>query len=410
VINTLFNKDKILSRSRQPWVDYIRGMCILMVVYRHVHEGLDTVGVRSSSYPLLEWINMFFFNFRMPLFFIVSGIFLSGALARKSAGGYVNDRFRTIFYPLMIWGSIQITLQLLFTGYVHVQREPVDYLNLLIAPRHVEQFWYLNALFFVSTLYALVSWYAKFKPMQQLMLGVLFYIISSYCLVNKIHIGFLQDTLFFYVFFAIGDLLTDLILNQKNYKTWSSYKTTLILLPFFLVGQTYFAYLNLLHHEDYFVQYQRPILFAATSVVGCAFFINLAFLMQKSGKLRIFRVIGYHSLWIYVMHLIVTAGLRIVLVRFFGIEDIPVLMVISIVAGVAIPIMSYNLAMQLGWWWLFTLKKPEGSTVPRRAVSSPNLYFSNNVVVPKESTNAAKNNSENTVTTGNYGPEQRPSI
>jgi fucose 4-O-acetylase-like acetyltransferase len=395
VINRLFNAEKILTRSRQPWVDYIRGMCILMVVYRHVHEGLDTVGVRSGSYPLLEWINMFFFNFRMPLFFIVSGIFLTGALARKSAAGYVNDRFRTIFYPLMIWGSIQITIQLALSGYVHVSREPVDYLNLLIAPRHVEQFWYLNALFFVSTIYALVSWYGKFKPVHQLMLGIVFYIISSYCQLNKIPIGFLQDTLFFYVFFAIGDMLADMILNAKNYAVWSSWKTTLIMFPFFMVGQLYFAYLNITTHEDYYVQYQRPVLFAASSIVGCAFFINLAFILQRTGKLRFFRVIGYHSMWIYVMHLIVTAGFRIILVRFFGIENIPVLMILSIIAGVVIPIMVYNIAMQLGWWWLFTLKKPDESTTPRKAPApaSPNLYFSNTAVVPKESTASDKLNS-----------------
>jgi fucose 4-O-acetylase-like acetyltransferase len=390
VINTLFNAQKILSRNRQPWVDYIRGMCIIMVVYRHVHEGLDTVGVRSGSYALLEWINMFFFNFRMPLFFIVSGIFLAGNLARKGVKGYVNDRFSTIFYPLMVWGAIQITLQFVFAPFVHVQRVPMDYLNLLIQPRRVEQFWYLNALFFVSTLYAIISWYARFKPVQQLMLGLFFYVISSYCLRNGIQIGFLSDTLFFYVFFAVGDLLSDMITNTKNYPLLSSYKITLILLPFFVACQIYFSYLNLSAHDDYFVQYKRPEVFAITSAIGCAFFISLSFMLQKMGNLRFLRVIGYHSLLIYVMHLIVTAALRTVLVRFFGIENIPVLMVVSFTGGVIIPIVIYNLSLQLGAWWLYSLKRPDGAP---RTTGQPMLYFGNNVVVPKESVNSDKVNS-----------------
>jgi fucose 4-O-acetylase-like acetyltransferase len=150
VKNLLFNARHILGRDRNPWIDYARGICILLVVYRHVFEGLTNVGVGSNSYPVLKYFNIFFFSFRMPLFFIVSGIFLGSSLLRKGVGGYINNRFQTIFYPLMVWGIIQVTLQLSFADYVNAKRFPIDYLNLIFDPRKIEQFWYLNALFFVS--------------------------------------------------------------------------------------------------------------------------------------------------------------------------------------------------------------------------------------------------------------------
>jgi fucose 4-O-acetylase-like acetyltransferase len=381
VKNLLFNARHILGRNRNPWIDYARGICILLVVYRHVFEGLANVGVGSNSYPVLKYFNIFFFSFRMPLFFIVSGIFLASSLMRKSVGGYVNNRFQTIFYPLMIWGIIQVSLQLGFADYVNAKRTPMDYLNLIIDPRRIEQFWYLNALFFVSVLYAIITWYAKFKPVQQLVTGLFFYFIAAYCQMNNIQMGFLTDVLFFYVFFAIGDVVSDMILNDKNYKLLSSYRSMLLLLPVFVALQHYFTTLNLAHGDDYYIQFQRPELYIITALVGCAFIMNVSFVLQKLNIFRYLRVLGYHSLYIYAMHLMITAGFRVLLVRVLGIENVPVIMIISIAGGVLLPVIFYNLAEKAGLWWLFTMKRKKETPKQRQA----GIYFQGGLVTPKES-------------------------
>ena len=379
--NLLFNAQHILGRNRNPWIDYARGICILLVVYRHVFEGLANVGVGSNSYPVLKYFNIFFFSFRMPLFFIVSGIFFGASLMRKGVGGYVNNRFRTIFYPLLIWGSIQVTLQLIFAGYVNAERFPIDYLNLIIDPRKIEQFWYLNALFFVSVLYATMTWYAKFKPVQQLVLGLAFYCVAGWCYANNVQIGFLIDVLFFYVFFAIGDIVSDLIINGKNYKLLSSYRTMLLLLPAFIALQHYFTRLNLMNGDDYYVQFRRPDLYIITALIGGAFVMNVSFVLQKLNVFRFLRVLGYHSLYIYVMHLMITAGMRVLMVQVLGIENIPAVMSVSIAAGVVLPIVLYNLAERSGMWWLFTMKK-EKTEKPKE---DKGAYFQRALITPKES-------------------------
>ncbi len=377
----LFNAQHILGRNRNPWIDYARGICILLVVYRHVFEGLANVGVGSNSYPLLKYFNIFFFSFRMPLFFIVSGIFLGGSLMRRGFNGYVNNRFSTIFYPLMIWGTIQVTLQLVFAGYVNAERVPLDYLNLIFNPRKIEQFWYLNALFFVSVMYAAIAWYAKFKPVQQLLLGLLMYSVAGWCYANNLQIGFLIDVLFFYVFFAIGDIVSDLIINGKNFKLLSSYKMLLMLLPVFVALQHYFTRLNLLNGDDYYVQFYRPELYIITALVGGAFVMNISFVLQKLNIFRFLRVIGYHSLYIYVMHLMVTAGTRVLMVRVIGTENVPLIMVVSVAAGIMIPIVLYNLAEKSGMWWLFRMKK-EKTEKPKE---DKGAYFQRALITPKES-------------------------
>jgi uncharacterized membrane protein YcfT len=122
--------------------------------------------------------------------------------------------------------------------------------------------------------------------------------------------------------------------------------------------QHYFTYLNLLHKDDYYVQYQQPALFAITALLGGAFVIQVSFLLQQLNIMRFLRVIGYHSLYIYVMHLMITSASRIIFIKVFHFENVPALLVISITIGIILPIILYNIAERLGAWWLFTLKKP----------------------------------------------------
>src|SRR4028119_177507 len=117
VMKDVFNYRYVLERNRFPWIDYARGICIILVCYRHSFEGLINAGFPTNKYPLLELINSSLVTFRMALFFILSGSFISGTLAKKKYRTYVADRFKVILYPMLIWGAIQITLQLVFSNF-----------------------------------------------------------------------------------------------------------------------------------------------------------------------------------------------------------------------------------------------------------------------------------------------------
>ena len=377
----LFNAREILGKSRYPWVDYARGICIILVVYRHVFEGLSNLDLNLESYPLLSYFNIFFFSFRMPLFFIVSGAFFLASLRRKGANDYMQTRFSTLFYPLMIWGGLQITLQIAFAQYANADRETSDYLRLVTDPRRIEQFWYLNALFFVSLLYTLLTVYGRFKPWHHLLVGAILFGVAEYAFFSKVNIGFLFDLFFFYIFFAIGDLVSDILLNTRNYRILTSRWLFLALLPVFIFLQHNFTRLNLSANDDYYVQYHLPLLYILCALVGGAFVISISFMLQKFDVMRWLRVIGYHSLYIYVMHLMVTAMARTVFFRFAGISNFPLLLTLGIIAGIIIPIVVYNIAIRLGGWWLFSLKK---KTSVKIGGAAP--YYKRDLLTAKEST------------------------
>jgi len=360
VKDLLFNSQKTLGNSRYAWIDYAKGICIILVTFRHVQEGLHPA---NTPYPYygLKFADVFFFSFRMPLFFIVSGIFLGGALAKKSVNNYITSRFKTIFYPLMIWGIIQVTLQLIFKDYVNVNRVPFDYVNLLIKPRAIEQFWYLHTLFLVGTFYAIMRVYAKFSILHQVLLGIFLYALTGFVRYNyyqAVEHWFILDVFFYYIFFAVGDLFGKFILNPNNFKVMSSAKTFWLFLPVFLVVELYFTHLNLSNDWDYYVQNRLPMLFLPVGLIGGAFLIHCSFLLQKADKLKFIRVVGYHSLYIYVIHLAVTAGTRIFFREVLHYENFVVLLIVSTILGIVVPIVVFTTTDRMGMWWLFTLKNP----------------------------------------------------
>src|SRR5260370_3014244 len=83
--------------SRISWVDHARGIAIMLVVYRHVVIGLRRSGVAISD--TMYNVQEVFYNFRMPVFFILSGIFVAGSLRKRSRTEVFNDTWATPSSP-----------------------------------------------------------------------------------------------------------------------------------------------------------------------------------------------------------------------------------------------------------------------------------------------------------------------
>ena len=356
--NYLFNSDFVLNSKRQPWIDYARGICIIMVCYRHCFDGLTNADIQTQGFILFKYLNVFLFSFRMPLFFIVSGLFVAASLRKKGLSNYISDRFKIIFYPLLVWGTIQITLQLQFAPYVNAHREVIDYLNLIIYPRKIEQFWYLNALFVVGVIYAFIKVKLKLTNLQHLAVALVFYSVGGYLHAIKTGAFIFTDVFHYYLFFAIGDNISQFVLDKNKAKYFTELKYVLPVFVLFIITHYFFTKINLQHNQDYYIEHYMPLFFLVVALTGCCFIVQISFLLEKTGVLKFLRVVGYHSLFIYVMHLIVLAATRALLTHVFDVSSVPLLLSAGILMGITLPIIIYNILSKAGAWWLFSLKKP----------------------------------------------------
>ncbi|MCW3465410.1 acyltransferase family protein [Chitinophaga nivalis] len=355
----LFNLHTINSTGRLAWIDYARAIAIILVLYRHIFEGLSRAALSQETFAGLEHANIIFYSFRMPLFFILSGAFIAKSLQRKGVAALIRNKFDVLFYPYVLWATLQITIQLLLSHFVNASRSLIDYTYIFTYPRNVDQFWYLLALFNVSVLYIFTRARLRLSIYWQLALGIAMYLYSDYLSVQHTDVGLLYDILHFYVFFALGDFIGHQLLDEKNTARFSSWWLFLSLLPVFVAGQYYFLQKNLAMENHLFVEHHQPLLFAAIAISGCAFIYNVSFILQRYQVLKFLRVIGHHSLYIYLTHVLIASATRILLVKLFGITYLPLLLTICIITAIIISIALYNIAMHYGCWWLYSLERPK---------------------------------------------------
>jgi fucose 4-O-acetylase-like acetyltransferase len=348
-----------MKSSRLSWIDYARGIAIILVCYRHVFEGSKEAGIPVDNYNFLEYANIFLYSFRMPLFFIISGIFVTQSLQKKGIKLYLENRARSILYPYFVWGFIQLSLQIIFTKYTNGHPTVSSYLNLFYMPREVAQFWYLYALFNVSLLYALSKYFLKLTALHNIILGIFLFYLSSLIYQQKMATGLVFDIFHYYIFFSIGDFVSSFLLDTKNKKYFESGKNVLLIFIPFIACQVYFLLQNLHHSSSkyMFVEFSQPIIFLFIALIGCAFIINLTFYLQNKNILKFLTILGKNSLYIYVVHVIVFSCVRIILSKFFGIQNVAVIIISGMTSGLLIPIFLYRLAVKFNLRFIFTLEK-----------------------------------------------------
>ena len=352
--NSLFNSKSILEGKRLPCVDYAKGIAIVLVVYRHVLIGFTRSGLEANKYLMLA--NEMVFSFRMPLFFIIAGVFIEKSLGKRSLSSFTKYKFDTILYPYLIWATIQVSLQVALSPYINANRGFIDYLYILIHPRAIDQFWFLYALFNVSVVYGLIQRHAKLPIYWHLVLALLAHYLSTFVQ----EYGLIHDLLYYYIFLLLGAYSANFFLNRENYQTLSSGKLTLLITPIFIGTQWYW-----LTTPDI-----NFILFTGIALIGCFYILCLSFILQKNSLLRFIRIIGYHSLYIYLLHVLVTSAVRVIAIK-LGFTYVPVLLVINIFLGTCIPIMFYNIAKRSYLSLLFEPKKAKvnKSTLGRKSTS-----------------------------------------
>ncbi len=133
--------------DRVGWVDYAKGICILLVVMFHtVNHYEEAVGAEGW----MRWIVDFSKPFRMPDFFLISGLFLSRTIT-SNLTTYIDKKVVHFAYFYLLW----LGLTLLLTDNDVLRADPVAFVKLyvwnIIQPTGVLWFVHMLAVFYVVT-------------------------------------------------------------------------------------------------------------------------------------------------------------------------------------------------------------------------------------------------------------------
>jgi uncharacterized membrane protein YcfT len=326
-----------MASERLHWVDFVKTINILGVVWIHVHRGMLNAGIYELD-SATHWTSRFLGAFIMPGFFFLSGMFISSAV-RRPFKEFLGDKSRTLVYTYFLWATLHYSIQVLMNK--HTNNDigwSVLWENFYYPRGH---FWFMYTIFFIMLLFYLFN-ALKLKPWMFLVFA-----IGLYCtnFIPDLSLGtwavpyHIRKSI---LFFAVGA-----VVNRKGPILWldaaPSWKLALI-------GVTGFAITLPLVMQGYRdVLSVNPIL----GIFGGTGTICFAILMHRSGRFGLIEICGRNSMAIYVAHVIGLAGVRIVLQKGLGIDAWQLHAPSGILGGVGFPLLLMWICNRFRFPYLF---------------------------------------------------------
>ena len=315
---------------RIDWVDYAKGICIVMVVMMHSVLGVEAAAGQTGFMHLLV---AFAKPFRMPDFFLISGLFLSVVIGRDWRT-YLDRKVVHFAYFYALWVTIQFGFKApafaAEQGWAHVG---YLYLESFIEPFGTLWFIYLLPVFFVvtkATLRAppLAIWVAA-AALETMHVATGWTVIDEFC---ARFVYFYSGYLFATNVFALSD--------RARARPGIA-----------LAGLALWALLNggLVHLGIS----EWPVVSLALGLMGAGAIIVMGTLLARAQWLTFLRSCGEHSIVIYLAFVLPMAATRTLLLKFGPIHDIGAISLIVTIAGVVGALAIWQIARALGANFLF---------------------------------------------------------
>jgi len=318
--------------SRIAWVDYAKGIGIVLVVAGHVLRGLQKTSVRIPGW---ESVDAWIYAFHMPLFFFLAGLFVEHS-CRGPLGQFIDSKARRIMWPYFVWTIIQ-------EGFRHLTGSSTLALADLwtIIYRPAMQFWFLYVLFLLLVLYA--AW-RKARGSREVFVALALALNISLAFgANYGPWGVVYQAWIYIPYLALGVLVSRLGLQEE-----AGVRGVPALIGVALVGYAVIA-LAVWVHAAGLTGFVVPL-----AVVGIFASVALAGCLSRWSPASAIGTLGVLSLEIYVAHTIFSSCCRQLLLA-AGIHNPALHVAGGMGAGLAGPVVLYVLFKRFNLLFLFSL-------------------------------------------------------
>jgi uncharacterized membrane protein YcfT len=329
--------------GRIDWVDYAKGICIVMVVMMHSVLGVELAASQTGfMHPLVAFAK----PFRMPDFFMISGLFLPLVIDRDWRT-YLDRKVVHFAYFYVLWVTIQFGFKAPgFAAESSWTHAGYLYLESFIEPFGTLWFIYLLPIFFVVT-----------KATRRLP-PLLIWGLAAMLEMTHYSTGWTAIDEFGarFVYFYTGYLFADRVFALSDRARAQP--------GFALAGLAVWALVN-----ESLVQLgvsEWPLISLSLGLAGACAIVTIATLLARTGWLQILRFCGEHSIVIYLAFFLPMATTRTLLLRTGIIHDIGVISVTVTLIGVFGALATWQIALRLGANFLF--ERPDAFWIaPKKA-------------------------------------------
>jgi uncharacterized membrane protein YcfT len=328
--SAMTGRSALAAGGRIDWVDYAKGICIVMVVMMHSVLGVELAAAQTG---FMHLVVMFAKPFRMPDFFLISGLFLSVVIARDWRT-YLDRKVVHFAYFYLLWVTIQFGFKApsfaAETSWSHVG---FLYLESFIEPFGTLWFIYLLPIFFVVTKLT-----RKMPPLVVLTVAAaleMAHVLTGWTVIDEFgarFVYFYSGYLFAPYVFALSDRARARpALALAGLALWAVVNGS-------LVG---------------FGASEWPLVSLALGLAGACAIIVTGTLLARMQWLNFLRYCGEHSIVIYLAFFLPMAATRTLLLRSGLIPDIGMVSLIVTVVGVVGALAIWRIALALHANFLF---------------------------------------------------------
>jgi uncharacterized membrane protein YcfT len=299
--------------QRIDWVDYAKGFCIVLVVMMHSTLG---VGQAAGQEGWLHTVVAFAKPFRMPDFFLISGLFLAQVIDRDWRT-FLDRKVVHFVYFYVLWMTIQFIVKAPMLVHEHG--------GLGLAWLYVESFWepfgtlwfiYLLPIFFVVTKHAHCM---RVPPWAV-------WLVAAALEIAPIATGWtvIDEFASRFVYFYTGTLMAPHIFAlAAKARAWPETA---------LAGLTSWGLVNGLFVFNGLAE--LPFVSLGLGLAGAVAVVTVSALMATSDLFKPLRYCGRNSIVVYLAFFLPMAASRSLLIKTGWIADIGALSAIVTLAGV----------------------------------------------------------------------------
>ncbi|SDI72445.1 Acyltransferase family protein [Pseudobutyrivibrio sp. 49] len=281
--------------KREYWLDNLRAFACILVVIGHLLRGLiPVINLPNESY--FKLFVDFIYYFHVYIFFFCSGFLFERVYSNMENEKYYRKkaiRILDLLVPYFFFSTVQHYMKVLFSGVVNRASGESLFYDYFIVPQN--QMWFLIALSIITLLIPRINSVKRV------------YILFVVCFVIKVMNSFelfgthmiVQNVCANMIWYALGIIYAYYNMHLKN-KSW------------LLIGVGYialFIYTKLYSSNSFTT--------ASLTFLGITFFVYIFenYIYKQYGKNNSISLIAKYMMQIYLLHTILCAAIRIVLMK-----------------------------------------------------------------------------------------------
>lgn len=143
-----------VEKARDQTIDIAKGIAIIAIVLGHVLRGLASAGLVDSASVIYEASDRAVYMVHLTVFAFLSGLFVARGVEKEGTVGYLQGRCGNFLYLYLVWQTVQVLVKLGMSSFVNTAPD----LNALIEVWKPEgQMWFLPWLILATVLTVLVK-------------------------------------------------------------------------------------------------------------------------------------------------------------------------------------------------------------------------------------------------------------